>query len=140
MQLAMVATVNWLKCNQSFFVSWVWFFPISALLFISLYILSMLSITPTINFFSFKYFHSFFLFTLSNVAFRSTRYTNGLPFFIIYCLFCCDLQYIQGEAHKVLQSDSTQSIHHIQKCFRQKFQCSRRPSYWTALFFNQWRR
>ena len=30
---------------------------------------------------------------------------------------------IQGEAHKVLQSDSTQTIDHIQKCFRQKFQC-----------------
>ena len=41
----------------------------------------------------------------------------------------------QGEAHKVLQSDSTQTIHHIQKCFRQKFQCSRRPSYWTTLLF-----
>ena len=25
---------------------------------------------------------------------------------------------IQGEAHKVLQSDSTQTIDHIQKCFR----------------------
>ena len=25
---------------------------------------------------------------------------------------------IQGEAHKVLQSDSTQTINHIQKCFR----------------------
>ena len=35
---------------------------------------------------------------------------------------------LQGEAHKVLQSDSTQTIDHIQKCFRQKFQCSRRPS------------
>ena len=42
---------------------------------------------------------------------------------------------IQGEAHKVLQSDSTQTIDHIQKCFKQKFQCSRRPSYWTTLFF-----
>ena len=42
---------------------------------------------------------------------------------------------IQGEAHKVLQSDSTQTVDHIQKCFRQKFQCSRRPSYWTTLFF-----
>ena len=30
---------------------------------------------------------------------------------------------IQGEAHKVLQSDSTQTIDQIQKCFRQKFQC-----------------
>ena len=30
--------------------------------------------------------------------------------------------YRQGEAHKVLQSDSTQTIDHIQKCFRQKFQ------------------
>ena len=37
--------------------------------------------------------------------------------------------YIQDEAHKVLQSDRTQTIDHIQKCFRQKFQCSRRPSY-----------
>ena len=36
---------------------------------------------------------------------------------------------IQGETHKVLQSDSTQTIDHIQKCFRQKFQCSRSPSY-----------
>ena len=44
------------------------------------------------------------------------------------------------EAHKVLQSDSTQTIDHIQKCFRQKFQCSRRPSYWTTLFFYRWRR
>ena len=35
--------------------------------------------------------------------------------------------HIQGEAHKVLQSDSTQTIDHIQKCFRQKFQFSRRP-------------
>ena len=25
---------------------------------------------------------------------------------------------IQGEAHKVLQTDSTQTIDHIQKCFR----------------------
>ena len=30
--------------------------------------------------------------------------------------------YIQGEAHKVLQSNNTQTIDHIQKCFRQKFQ------------------
>ena len=37
--------------------------------------------------------------------------------------------HIQGEAHKVLQSDSTQTTDHTQKCFRQKFQCSRRPSY-----------
>ena len=36
----------------------------------------------------------------------------------------------------MLQSDSTQTIDHIQKCFRQKFQCSRRPSYWTTLFFS----
>ena len=48
--------------------------------------------------------------------------------------------YIQGEAHKVLQSDSTQTIDHIQKCFRQKFQCSRRPSYSTTLFFCRWKR
>ena len=33
---------------------------------------------------------------------------------------------IQGEAHKVLQSDSTQTIDYIQKCFRQKFQCLRK--------------
>ena len=46
--------------------------------------------------------------------------------------------FIQGEAHEVLQSDSTQTIDHIQKCFRQKFQCSRRPSYWTTLFFYRW--
>ena len=31
------------------------------------------------------------------------------------------LKNIQGEAHKVLQGDSTQTIDHIQKCFRQKF-------------------
>ena len=43
-------------------------------------------------------------------------------------------------AHKVLQSDGTQTIDHIQKCFRQKFQCSRRPSYTTTLFFYRWRR
>ena len=44
---------------------------------------------------------------------------------------------IQAEAHKVLhQSDSTQTIDHNQKIFRQKFHCSRRPSYWTTLFFN----
>ena len=42
---------------------------------------------------------------------------------------------IQGEAHKVLQSDNTQTIDHIQKCFIEKFQCSRRPSYSTSLFF-----
>ena len=48
--------------------------------------------------------------------------------------------YIQGEAHKVLQSDNTQTIDHIQKCFRQKFQCSRRPSYSITLFFYRWRR
>ena len=47
---------------------------------------------------------------------------------------------IQDEAHKVLQSYSTQTIDHIQKCFRQKFQCSRRPSYSTTLFFYRWRR
>ena len=46
------------------------------------------------------------------------------------------LNYIlQGEAHKVFQSDSTQTIDHIQKCFRKKFQWSRRPSYSTTLFF-----
>ena len=42
---------------------------------------------------------------------------------------------VQGEAHKVLQSDRTQTIYHIQKCFRQNFQCSRRPSYSTTPFF-----
>ena len=47
---------------------------------------------------------------------------------------------IQGEADKVLQSDSTQTIDHTQKFLRQKFQCSRRPSYWTNLFFYRWRR
>ena len=47
---------------------------------------------------------------------------------------------IQGEVHKALQSDSTQTIDHIQKCFRQKFQCSRRPPYWTTLFCYRWRR
>ena len=46
-----------------------------------------------------------------------------------------NLSYIQGEAHKVLQNNSTQTIDHIQKCLRQKFQFSRRPSYWTTLFF-----
>ena len=35
----------------------------------------------------------------------------------------------------MLQSDSTRTIDHIQKCFRQKFKCSRRPSYSTPLFF-----
>ena len=40
----------------------------------------------------------------------------------------------------MLQSDSTQTIDYIQKCFREKFQCSRRPSYWTTLFFYRWRR
>ena len=47
---------------------------------------------------------------------------------------------MQGESHKVLQSDYTQTIDYIPKCFRQKYQCSRRPSYWTTLFFYQWRR
>ena len=47
---------------------------------------------------------------------------------------------IQCEAHKVLQNDTTQTIDHIQKSFRQKFQCSRRPSYSTTLFFYRWRR
>ena len=42
---------------------------------------------------------------------------------------------IQGEAHEVLQSDRTQTIDHILKCFRKKFQCSRRPLYSTILFF-----
>ena len=39
----------------------------------------------------------------------------------------------------MLQSDSTQTIDHIQKCFRQKFQCSRRLPNWTTLFFYRWR-
>ena len=43
--------------------------------------------------------------------------------------------HIQGEAHKMLQSDSTQTIHYIQKWFRQKFQCSKSSLYWTTLFF-----
>ena len=47
---------------------------------------------------------------------------------------------IHGEAHKVLQSDSTQTIDHIQNCFRQKFQCLRMPSYSTTPFFYLWRR
>ena len=50
------------------------------------------------------------------------------------------IYYIQGQAHKVLQINSTQTIDHTQKCSRQKFQCSRRPSYWTTLFFYQRRR
>ena len=37
-----------------------------------------------------------------------------------------------------LQGNSTQTIDHIQKCFRQKFQCSRMPSYSTTLFFWLW--
>ena len=44
------------------------------------------------------------------------------------------LYYIQSEVQKVLQSDRTQTIDHIQKGSRQRFQCSRRPSYWTILF------
>ena len=36
----------------------------------------------------------------------------------------------------MLQISSTQTIDHIPKCFRQKFQCSRRPSYWTTLFYS----
>ena len=40
----------------------------------------------------------------------------------------------------MLQSDSTQTIDYIQKCFRQKFQFLRRPSYLTTLFFYRWRR
>ena len=51
--------------------------------------------------------------------------------------------YIQGEAHKVVQSDGTQTIDHIQKCFRQKFQCSRRLHQgqlhflkWNHVFFS----
>ena len=35
----------------------------------------------------------------------------------------------------MFQSDSTKTINYIQKYFRQKFQCSRRPSYSTTLFF-----
>ena len=57
----------------------------------------------------------------------SLKYSKLLPNF----------RFIQGEANIVLQSDSTQTIKHIQKCLRQKFQCSRRPSYSTTLFFYQ---
>ena len=58
---------------------------------------------------------------------------------IFYLLWLQNSDYIQGEAHKVLQNDNTKTIDHIQKCFRQKFQGSRRPSYWTTLFFYRWR-
>ena len=42
---------------------------------------------------------------------------------------------IQDEAHKILQSDSTQTIDHIQKCFRQKLPEGRhtRPPYFLSL-------
>ena len=50
--------------------------------------------------------------------------------YINYLIYEYTLQrkiYIQGEAHKVYTlSESTQTIDHIQKCFRKKFQCSRR--------------
>ena len=46
-----------------------------------------------------------------------------------------NLGYIQGEAHKVLQRDITQTIDHIQKAFWQKFQCSRMSSFSTTLLF-----
>ena len=63
----------------------------------------------------------------TNRIFQNFKFFNN-DFTIAYT-------YIQGETHKMLQSDSTQTIDHIQKCFRQQFQCSRRPSYWTTLFF-----
>ena len=46
-----------------------------------------------------------------------------------------NIECIQGETHKVLQSDNTQIIDHVQKCVRPKFQCSRMLSYWTTQFF-----
>ena len=52
---------------------------------------------------------------------------------------CTNLRTHCGTSLSWLQSDSTQTIDHIQKCSRQKFQCSRRPSYSTTLFFYQWR-
>ena len=72
-------------------------------------------------------------------------YDSYLFKFIIICIFyISSIIYvnssIQGEAHKVLQINSTQIIDHIQKCFRRKFQCLRRPSYWATLFFYRWRR
>ena len=49
--------------------------------------------------------------------------------------------HIQGEAHKVLQSDSIETIDHILECFWQKFQFSRKsPRHSTTLFFYRWRR
>ena len=42
--------------------------------------------------------------------------------------------HIQGEAHKVLQSDSTQTIDHTQKCFRQIFSF-REGRHIRALYF-----
>ena len=52
-----------------------------------------------------------------------------------YALHRILILYIQGEAHKLLQSNNTKTIDHIQKYFKQKFQCSRGPSYSTTLFF-----
>ena len=63
--------------------------------------------------------------------------------FSMTAIFTFLLQYaphVQGEAHKVLQSDSTQTNDHIQKIFRQKFQYPRKPSYSTTLFLYRWRR
>ena len=83
---------------------------------------------------------------------RSYSSTNNLHILILYILyyFICRWYEVQKltkqnihkvhKAHKVLQSDSTQIIDHIQKCFRQKFQCSRRPSHSANLLFNGWRR
>ena len=65
---------------------------------------------------------------------------HRIRFFLFRHLKLINGRYIQGEAYKVLQRDSTQTIYHIQKCFRQKFQCSRKLSYWTTLFFYRWRR
>ena len=58
-------------------------------------------------------------------------------FLIPECIKCeiSELFLIQSKAHKVLQSDNTETIDHIQKCFREKLQCSRWSSFWTTLFF-----
>ena len=72
---------------------------------------------------------------------KSTQHTTLYTSLVVHNFtlhWLCPI--IQGETHKVLQSDSTQTIDHIQKCFRQKFQYSKRPSYWTTLFFYRWRR
>ena len=72
-------------------------------------------------------------------ALRQHKYDNKCTILI---LGLCLLQgakngdmtrHIQGEAHKVLQSNSTQTIDHIQKCFRTSFSiqegCHTRPRY-----------